>query len=102
MCIGIPMQVVEVEGDQALCYHLGEPRRVDISLVGVQPPGTWILVFLNAAREVISELRAIQVKKALLALEAVARGDTADVDELFADIVDQEPQLPPHLQELVE
>ncbi|MEW8209427.1 MAG: HypC/HybG/HupF family hydrogenase formation chaperone, partial [Candidatus Thiodiazotropha taylori] len=45
MCIGIPMQVVSMEGTTALCQGMGESRRVDTLLVGDQPVGSWLLVF---------------------------------------------------------
>ena len=50
------------------------PQRVDLRLVGDQPPGTWVLVFLGAAREVIDEQRAMQTRDALEALRAVQAG----------------------------
>ncbi|MGZ5581351.1 MAG: HypC/HybG/HupF family hydrogenase formation chaperone, partial [Methylobacter sp.] len=55
MCIGIPMQVVEPYDESALCLYRGRETMVDMMLVGPQPAGTWILVFLDTAREVIDE-----------------------------------------------
>lgn len=97
MCIGLPMQVVSQEAGYALCEGMGEQRRVDTLLVGDQPVGSWLLVFLNSAREVISEERAKQVGDALQAVNLAMRGDV-DVSHLFADLADREPQLPPHLR----
>jgi len=55
MCIGIPMQVVEQHGESARCLYRGQESLVDTMLVGPQPVGTWLLVFLDTAREVLSD-----------------------------------------------
>jgi len=65
-------------------------------LIGPQPVGTWMLVHLGAARSVLSAEDADRVADALLAIEAVQRGE--DIDHLFADLTDREPELPPHLR----
>jgi len=101
MCIGIPMRVLEPQGNHALCEHQGLVERVDMVLVGEQPIGSWLLVFLGAAREVISEQRAHQVQQALAALQGIQDGTVSDgqaLDALFADLLEHEPQLPAHLQ----
>ncbi|MEW8627473.1 MAG: HypC/HybG/HupF family hydrogenase formation chaperone [Candidatus Thiodiazotropha sp.] len=98
MCIGIPMQVVSTEGTTALCQGMGESRRVDTLLVGDQPVGSWLLVFLNSAREVLSEQRAEQIRQALQALDLALTGES-DLDHLFTDLVDRTPQLPEHLRQ---
>ena len=73
---------------------------IDLSLVGEQPPGTWLLTFLGAAREVIDADRAAAINNALAALDAAMAGDHARIDALFADLVDREPSLPDHLKDL--
>lgn len=97
MCLGIPMQVIRCEGERALCSEEGQEHWVDISLIGQQPPGSWLLVFLGAAREILEPLRAEQMKNALSAVAAVMAGQDADLDSLFSDLVEREPTLPPHL-----
>jgi hydrogenase expression/formation protein HypC len=97
MCIGLPMQVVSVEPGYALCQGMGEKRRVDTLLVGEQPVGSWLLVFLDSAREVLSELDARRIQQALQALQLATQG-SSDVTHLFQDLIDREPQLPEHLQ----
>ncbi|MES9853965.1 MAG: HypC/HybG/HupF family hydrogenase formation chaperone [Candidatus Thiodiazotropha sp. L084R] len=97
MCIGVPMQVVSCEGSYAICEGMGESRRVDTLLVGDQLPGSWLLVFLDSAREVLTEQRADQIRQALQALDMALQGET-EVSHLFADLVDREPQLPEHLR----
>ena len=53
-------------------------------LIGPQPEGTWVLNFLGSAREVISEMDAININKALDGLEAIMRGETdVDIDSYF-------------------
>jgi len=100
MCIATPMQVIEASGPGwARCadgVDEGRREQVDMRLVGAQPPGTWLLVFLGAARDVIDETRAHQTRDALLALRAVAEG--APVEHLFADLIGREPQLPEFLR----
>ncbi len=97
MCIGLPMQVIESCPGRALCRGQGEEREVDTLLVGDAPPGSWLLVFLDSAREQITSERAAQISQALTALELTLHGET-DIDHLFADLVDREPELPAHLQ----
>lgn len=97
MCVATPMQVIEQQGLYSLCEGRGERERVDMRLVGEQPVGTWVLVFHGAAREVVDADRAREVTAALEALDATLRGET-DVDHLFADLVNREPQLPEHLR----
>lgn len=98
MCLGIPMQVIRSEEGRALCRDGAEQQWVDMSLVGEQAADSWVLVFLGAAREVLDEQRALQMRDALSAVQAVMSGREANLDDLFADLVDREPQLPPHLQ----
>jgi hydrogenase expression/formation protein HypC len=99
MCIALPMRVTEPMGAFALCEDGCDGSRrehVDLRLVGAQPAGTWVLVFLGAAREVIDAARAHRTCAALAALRAVQRGES--IDHLFADLADREPRLPAHLR----
>lgn len=97
MCVGIPMQVIAVDGFTARCVGREGEVTVDISLASDARQGDWVMVFLGAARDVISEDAARVTLDALAALELAMRGET-NVDHLFADLVDREPQLPDHLQ----
>lgn len=100
MCIGVPMRVLEAFPGQALCEGLGERRMIDMRLVGDQPPGTSVLVFLDAAREVVSTEDACLVEQALEALRLATAGpaDTSDIDRLFPDLAGRTPELPAHLR----
>lgn len=98
MCIGIPMRVTDPDGFWAWCEGRGERERLDMRLIGAQPRGTWVLAFLGTAREVLDATQAMRIDAALDALEATQRGETPDLDLLFADLVGREPQLPAHLR----
>jgi hydrogenase expression/formation protein HypC len=67
--------------------------------VGAQIPGTWLLCFIDAAREVIDAATADRVNAALDGLEAVMAGEV-DLSAHFADLFGRTPQLPPHLRGL--
>lgn len=102
MCIGIPMRVIESGPGYAHCEGLGQTREVDTLLVGDVAPGTWLLVFLDSAREILSEVDAQRIGEAVQAVAQVMGGDitaadTAAIDGLFADLVDREPPKPPSL-----
>ena len=89
MCIGLPMQVVEPGSGYAVCEGLGERRRVCTLLVGDQPVGAWLLVFLDSAREVLSESDAKRVADAVRALQLVMSGkvdDPRELDRFFPDL----------------
>ncbi|MEZ5899997.1 MAG: HypC/HybG/HupF family hydrogenase formation chaperone [Hyphomicrobiaceae bacterium] len=100
MCIGLPMQVIEAREGFAVCRGQGETRHIDMKLVGDQPEGTWVLVFIDAAREVVTADHASAVSKALRALDLAMSGlpSSQDIDALFPDLADREPQLPEHLK----
>ncbi len=99
MCIGLPMKLIEVldDGAAALCEsRAGATETIDLSLVGPLIPGAWVLTFMGAARSVLEEAEALLVADALEALVVAAEGGS--VDHLFSDLIDREPQLPPHLR----
>ena len=99
MCLGVPMRVMEASGEGA-AWCMGRDGRtlIDMALVGPQPPGTWLLTFVGAAREVMTAEAAARSDAALDALAAVLAGDHSTIDEAFADLVSREPQLPDHLR----
>ena len=103
MCIGVPMRVVEAGPGFALCEGGGRRREVDMALVGDQTPGTWVLVFIDAAREVLSDDQARKITDALTALTIALNAGTGedlttDIDALFPDLANREPELPDFLR----
>ena len=97
MCIGIPMRVESVDGVMALCERRGKRERISLALVGDAPAGTWILAYQGTAVRTMTPEEAGETTAALDALAAVMAG-ADNVDAFFADLVDREPQLPPHLK----
>jgi len=96
MCVGIPMQILAVEGIAARATDGRDEQMIDLSLTGPLMPGDWVLTFLGAAREVIAEDEARKIAAALDGLRAVMAGGRAG--DAFADLDNRPPQLPPHLQ----
>lgn len=83
MCIGIPMQVVQLEPGHALCAGQGEVRRVRTALIGPCQPGDWLLVFIDSAQEILSPERACEINDTLALLQAALAGD-AGTEPAFA------------------
>ena len=77
MCMGIPMQVLDVSPGFAQCDRPGPHlARRHTALIDPPSPGDWLLVFLDSAREIISAERAAEVD-ATLDLVADAMGGLA-------------------------
>ena len=86
MCIGIPMQVVEIGSGRSWCEGRGRRQQLDMMLVGDAPLGTWVLAFNACARRVMTAEEAARTNDALDALEAALAGET-NLDVHFADLV---------------
>lgn len=100
MCVGIPMKVTTADGLSAVCEGMNQRQTVDLSLVGEQREGVWVLVFLGAAREVLTEEQARQITDALQGLQLAMTGaDHSAIDAMFSDLIDREPQLPEFLRD---
>ncbi len=96
MCVGVPMQVLSVDGIAARATDGREEALIDLSLTGPVAVGDWILTFLGAAREIITEDEARKITAALDGLRNLMEGN--DLGDAFADLDNRAPQLPPHLQ----
>jgi hydrogenase expression/formation protein HypC len=96
MCVGVPMRILSVDGIAARATDGSNEELIDLSLIGDVPVGTWVLGFLGAAREVISEDEAEKITKALNGLRSLMSG--GDLGSAFEDLEQRAPQLPPHLQ----
>lgn len=68
------MRVLEHGGATALCEGRGETRRINMLMVGDCPPGSWVMTFLGAARDVLSDEDAAEINRTLDEVEAVMRG----------------------------
>lgn len=95
MCVGIPVQVVSVDGLAATAKDGDVTVLVDLSLTGPVEPGAWLLDFLGTAREVLDPDEAQKIRAAIGALRSIMSG--GGVGDAFDDIEDRGPQLPPHL-----
>ena len=104
VCIAIPMQVIKTGNGLALCEGMDIQREVETLLVGDQPVGTWLLVFLASAREVITEQDAKKISNAIQAVDLVMAGGISAgrlpddaINALFSDLIDREPPKPASL-----
>ena len=102
MCLGVPMQVQSVPSwGIAVCHTSvegAEPQRIETSLLLQVPDvGDWLLVHVNIAIRALDAGEARQISDAVLAVNRAAAGES--FEHLLADLIDREPQLPPHLQE---
>lgn len=96
MCVGIPLKLIAVEGIIGEAMDGTEKVKIDLSLVQEARPGDWVLNFLGAAREILSEDEALKISAALKGLAAIMNGNSPG--EAFADLDNRTPTLPPHLQ----
>ncbi|MBN8451904.1 HypC/HybG/HupF family hydrogenase formation chaperone [Accumulibacter sp.] len=99
MCLSVPMQVV-ADDDPAGEFAIVERRdadmlrreRVNMLLLGRQTIGTWVLVSLGLAREVVSDDQRALIEDALAAVQAVQNG-SYDPDRHFVDLLRAPPQV---------
>ena len=95
MCVGQPLQISAIDGIAGTASNGDLHEVIDLSLTPEAQVGDWVLSFLGASREVISEDDAQKISAALDGLRALMVGD--DLGDAFADIEERGPQLPPHL-----
>lgn len=96
MCLGVPLQILSIDGIAGLAEGIDGQELIDLSLCPEAAPGDWVLGFLGAARAVISAKEAAQISAALTGLRSLMAG--GDLGAAFADLDNRSPQLPPHLQ----
>jgi hydrogenase expression/formation protein HypC len=73
------------------------PRTVETSLLERAPrPGEWLLVHVDVAVRALEPAEAQQIGDALRAVAAAAAGEP--FEHLLADLIEREPELPPHLR----
>ena len=88
MCLSVPMQLVEWEGDEgdfAWVEREGRRERINMMLLGPQPVGTWVLTSLGLAKEVVEDEERALIEDALAAL-AASLDDDFDPDQHFRDL----------------
>ncbi len=98
MCIGIPRQLSTVlpDGMTGEWTDGDESDRVNLGLLEGVAVGDWVLVHSGIALHVVEPEEAHLVRDALRA--AMLAGQGQAFDHLLADLVDREPELPPHLK----
>ena len=84
----------------ALCANRKDDRElraVEVSLLDTPPGvGDWLLVHVDVAVRALESAEAQQIGDALHAVAAAAAGEP--FEHLIADLIDREPELPPHLK----
>ena len=101
MCVGIPMQLVSVNGLEAHATDGFNYYTIDLMLIGPQFAGTWVLSFLGCVREVLTEANALKIQEAVRALQNIMSGNDT-LHDAFADLETRGPQLPSHLQTVLD
>ena len=85
MCLGIPMQVIEIEGAFAWCEGRGRRERLNTFLLEEILPGDWVYAVLGQAREKLTAQRVNEINLALDGLAAALQGET-DLDAYFPNL----------------
>ncbi|MDE4914713.1 HypC/HybG/HupF family hydrogenase formation chaperone [Methylobacterium sp. 092160098-2] len=101
MCLGIPMEITRIDGLAGQCRQGEETHLIDLSLLPDARVGDHVLTFLGTGRRLLDADAAAQITEALAAVAALMNGAPADIDRAFADLIDREPTLPPHLAALL-
>ena len=96
MCFGLPMRIEQVDGLNAVCSGSGRRETVNLALVGALAPGDHVLVYLGSAVRQLGAEEARAISDAIEAVQAASEG--RQFEHLIQDLVDREPELPPHLR----
>jgi len=96
MCLGIPLQLLQINGIAGLAEGPDGPELVDLSLLPDARVGDWVLGFLGTGREILTPDQARKITAALEGLATLMAG--GGLGAAFADLEAREPALPPHLQ----
>ena len=85
MRAGIPMQIV-VDGEfVAECEGRNGRESINMTLLGRQPKGTWILTFFRSAREILNADEAAKLNNELNSLEAVLIAPSSQIGVCTTD-----------------
>jgi len=69
MCLGIPMKVVKIDGDEGIVQAGGLKKRANFTLMKTAKVGDYILMHAGFAIEKLKEAEARKTLKALRSLE---------------------------------
>ena len=65
MCLGVPMKILEIEGDYALCEFSGSKRHVSLMLLPDVKPGDYVIVHAGFAIQKLDEMDALETLRML-------------------------------------
>ncbi len=65
MCLGVPMRVVEIDGDMAVAEITGVSRKVSLQLVEGVKVGDYVIVHAGFAIQVLNEVEALETIRLL-------------------------------------
>lgn len=68
MCLGIPMKVIKIDGDEGIVRSGGLKKRANFSLMKNVKPGDYILLHAGFAIEKIKDAEAKKTLKVLRSL----------------------------------
>lgn len=69
MCLGIPVKITRIDGDEGVVAARGFSRRVDLSLVKGVAAGDYVILHAGFAIEKVKEAEAKKTLKLLRELE---------------------------------
>lgn len=73
MCLGIPMKIMSIEGDNAVVSAGGLKRKADISLLKDARAGEYVLIHAGFAIEKVKTKEARATLKAIRGIDEVRR-----------------------------
>lgn len=65
MCLGVPMRVVEIDGDMAVAEITGVKRQISLQLVENVKVGDYVIVHAGFAIQVLDEVEAMETIRLL-------------------------------------
>ncbi len=65
MCLGVPMRVVEIDGDMAVAEITGVSRKISLQLVEDVKVGDYVIVHAGFAIQVLNEVEALETIRLL-------------------------------------
>ena len=68
MCLGIPMKVIKIDGDEGIVESGGLRKKANLSLMKNIKPGEYILMHAGFA---IEKIKGAEAKKTLRALKSL-------------------------------